>query len=468
MQNGSSRPDKHTGILSGLLRLPRTYLFAGSLGGLVAGLGAGFLAHYYPDSSLGSVVVGAWTFGQIWSALITLVILPVIAVCLVHAVLSMSTVRLAVKLGAATFLVHGLLLLMLLTVTLGLGLWFAPRFASVLPTTGQGATNDPTAGDSANRPTGTDPFTAGALPGAGFWQSLSRFNQQAVFPILVIALVAGGALLRCGEEIRRRVLQGLSWTARITVRGLNLLLLLLPPAIFGLIAPLAWRTGLSLAPAILQLIVYTSGILLLGTLILYGVIFLFGRIAPGHFTRAMLPAQAMALTTRSSLACMPLVLETAINRLGLPRHLAELVLSISVTMFRPSNIIASPFQLLLIAHMMSIELTPAAIAGFVLGKILLSFGAPGVPDSVTFRAMPFWLAAGIPMEGYILHKAVGDIPDMFKTMVNITEDITVVTLVARKAERSNPVTRSIWREARDHVADTDDPARPGHPDRLPG
>jgi len=456
MVNSSGGADNQNTILSGLLRLPRNYLFAGSLAGLGTGLGVGLLAHYFPGSFLRGLLVAAWTVGQIWTVLITLVILPIIAACLVHAVLSFPTGRLAARMGATTFLVHGLLLLLLLTVTLGLGVWFTPRFVSVLPTPGEMVTTTPSSGSPATGSVNPDPFTVDSLPASGFWKFLTRFNQQAVFPILVISLVSGGVLLRCREKTRRRVKQGLAWMADGAVRGLNLLLLLLPAAILGLIAPLAWRTGLSLAPAVLQLIAYTSGILLLATLLLYPVIFLFGRVAPGHFTRAMLPAQTMALTTRSSLACMPLVLETAIHRLGLPRHLAELVLSISVTMFRPSHVIASPFQLLIIAHMMSIELTPLAITGFVLGKIMLSFGAPGVPDSATFRAMPFWLAAGIPMEGYILHKAVGDIPDMFKTVVNVTEDITVVTLVARRAK------------AGDYAADIDDPARPAHPERLPG
>jgi Na+/H+-dicarboxylate symporter len=52
--------------------------------------------------------------------------------------------------------------------------------------------------------------------------------------------------------------------------------------------------------------------------------------------------------------------------------------------------------------------------------------------------MPVFLALGVPLEMIVLTKAIDIIPDMFKTVLNVTESMTIASLVARSNEPERP------------------------------
>ena len=80
---------------------------------------------------------------------------------------------------------------------------------------------------------------------------------------------------------------------------------------------------------------------------------------------------------------------------------------------------------------MSIHASPASIFAFVIGALILSFAVAGVPGSGSLHSIPLYLALGIPLEGIILLNSVESIPDIFETLLNVTADMTVATVVAR-------------------------------------
>jgi Na+/H+-dicarboxylate symporter len=70
--------------------------------------------------------------------------------------------------------------------------------------------------------------------------------------------------------------------------------------------------------------------------------------------------------------------------------------------------------------------------------LLLSFTTAGIPSGGAFVSLPFYIALGIPVEAFTLFKVADAVPDIFKTILNVTADMTVATIVARFAspERS--------------------------------
>lgn len=70
---------------------------------------------------------------------------------------------------------------------------------------------------------------------------------------------------------------------------------------------------------------------------------------------------------------------------------------------------------------------------FVLMVIILSFSSPGVPSGGGIRTIPAYLALGIPIEGVLMFDAVEVIPDIFKTLLNVTGDMTTAIIVSRIA-----------------------------------
>jgi Na+/H+-dicarboxylate symporter len=124
-------------------------------------------------------------------------------------------------------------------------------------------------------------------------------------------------------------------------------------------------------------------------------------------------------------------MEGADKRLGVPTEVGSFVLPLAVSAFKVNRTISSPLKLLFLAHVYGITLDPGTVALFIPTVMLLSFSSPGIPSGGFLVTMPFYLAAGIPVEGIVLLKAVDAVPDIFKTLVNVTADMSVATIVAR-------------------------------------
>jgi proton glutamate symport protein len=76
--------------------------------------------------------------------------------------------------------------------------------------------------------------------------------------------------------------------------------------------------------------------------------------------------------------------------------------------------------------------------------VLLSFSVPGIPGGVLLVMVPVLASVGIPAEGVGILLAVDVIPDMFRTVTNVTADMVAAVIVApvqvTGADASAPVT----------------------------
>jgi Na+/H+-dicarboxylate symporter len=57
--------------------------------------------------------------------------------------------------------------------------------------------------------------------------------------------------------------------------------------------------------------------------------------------------------------------------------------------------------------------------------------SPGIPQEGFSLAMPLYLSMGIPLESYILMKTIDVIPDVAKTLLNVTANMWVLLFVSR-------------------------------------
>ena len=127
------------------------------------------------------------------------------------------------------------------------------------------------------------------------------------------------------------------------------------------------------------------------------------------------------------------------------------MLPLSAALFKPNRTISSTGKLVFLAHVYGVPLGPATLLGFIATVILLSVTAVGVPGGGSaFKTMPAYLAAGIPIEGVVIAEAVETIPDVFKTLLNVTGYLSVATLLSRGARA--PTARPVAEEAPAHAA----------------
>jgi Na+/H+-dicarboxylate symporter len=141
----------------------------------------------------------------------------------------------------------------------------------------------------------------------------------------------------------------------------------------------------------------------------------------------------VAVSTRSSLASLPALIEGGREHLGFPPITTGFVLPFSSSLFKLSTVTAEPVRYLFLAHLFGIGLTLPQTATFLVTLILLSFAGVGVPRGGSgFDTLPAYIAAGVPIEGLVLVVAVDTVPDIAKTLINVTGQMTVATIASPK------------------------------------
>jgi proton glutamate symport protein len=158
---------------------------------------------------------------------------------------------------------------------------------------------------------------------------------------------------------------------------------------------------------------------------------IFGRIRLDRFARGIIPAQVVAFSTQSSLASLPAMVEQARTTLGVSSPTAGLVLPLAVAVFRATSPVANLAVCIFIAHLHGIPLAPAALIAGGLTAIAISIGSVGLPGQISFfiSIAPICLAMGLPIQVLPLLLAVEVIPDIFRTIGNVTADLAAARIV---------------------------------------
>jgi Na+/H+-dicarboxylate symporter len=226
-----------------------------------------------------------------------------------------------------------------------------------------------------------------------------------------------------------KLFQGIGEAALVMVHWL---LCVAPIGIFAVVFGFALQVGMDVAGVLIRFVTLLSCLLIGFTIILYPIAVLAGRVSLRAFARSLYSAQVVALSTRSSLASLPALLDGAKTWLDMPRDIIGFALPFSASAFKVNRTISGPASLLFLAHLYGIHLHPMQIVTFVITTMILSFSSPGIPQGGdAFKTLPVYVAAGIPLEGVILIKVVDVIPDIFKTLVNVTSYMTVSVLLVR-------------------------------------
>jgi proton glutamate symport protein len=288
-----------------------------------------------------------------------------------------------------------------------------------------------------------------AVPTLGQWiSSLVPTNlvkaavDENYLAIVIAAVLFAAAMTRVKPERKALlvgVFQAIADTAGVLV---GWLISLLPLAAFALAFVSGADKGLTVAGNVGIFIVVSCAILIVLTLLMYPLAMVVGRVSLRSFASATAPAQTVAAGTRSSLACLPAMLEGAERGLNMRPEVAAFVLPLSVSSFKLNLALTQPFNLLFISAMFGMHLTPAFMLTFTATMLLLSFTTAGIPSGGAFVSLPFYMSLGIPIEAFTLFKVADAVPDIFKTILNVTADMTVATIVARFALASSPAVDS--------------------------
>ena len=405
------------------IRLPVALTFAALIAGLLAGIAAGLLG---APAMIGEI---AGLIGGLWLKALQMTIIPLVAALLVIGLVQMIY---AARVGTAA----RRMIAVMVVVQLAGGAFTSvvmPMLLRAFPVPqGAGAFLSKT------------PETVGEVPEVlDFLATLVSPNivaaaaETAMLPLTLFFVMFAVAITRLPEAEGERLLGFFHALGNAMLLIIGWVLAAAPVGVLALAYGVGVQSG---GGAFAALGHYVVTVTLMGTF----VFFLAYAIAAGlggkgvfGFARALLPAQAVALSTQSSLASLPAMLDSA-GRLGLRPATAEFVLPLAVVIFRATSAAMNLAVVYYIAALAGVEVSPTvAIAGILIASVI-SLSAVSLPGSISFVVSigPIALAMGVPVEPLALLVAVEMLPDLMRTLGNVTMNVAVTSAVDRGANSS--------------------------------
>jgi Na+/H+-dicarboxylate symporter len=406
---------------------------------LVLGLIGGTLAAKAGDGLREPMIQVASIVGALWLNALKMTVIPLIVALLVSGIARTAEAARGGRIAAisvAFFL--GIFLCSAL-----LGAFFTPVLTGIFPLP-PSAAEAMQAGVASIDPTAS----AGVVPKAqDFVRNIVPSNVIAaasngeVLPLVMFTLLFALAISQIGEQ-RRRALVGLfEAVADALLVVIGWVLAIAPIGVLALAFGLGASAGGGAFAALAYYIVLVASIGLIVTLAAYPVAVLLGGQKLGDFARAMIAPQSVAISTRSSLASLPAMLASARN-LKIREEVADVTLPMAVALFRATGPAMNLAVLYYIAEWMGLEPNlPHAIAA-VFVAVLMSLSAVSLPGEISFVSSiaPIGIALGIPLGPLALLIAVEMVPDIIRTLGNVTMDVAVTSAVDRQTAAKLPKT----------------------------
>jgi len=251
----------------------------------------------------------------------------------------------------------------------------------------------------------------------------------AMLPVILFAVMLGVALTRVSAGKREAALRVVDGFAEAMQRLVVWILEFAPIGVFALAVPLASRLGLSAAGAVIAYVALVVAVTVVAVaVLLYPIGILAGPMSTSAFVSYCAPSQAIAFASRSSLATLPAMVESA-ERAGLPSSASRVVLPLAASVFHFGAAIAQTVGVVFLAHLFGVTLTPPQLASVVVAVVLASFAVPGIPGGSIIAIVPVLAAANLPIDGVGILLAVDTIPDMVRTTANVTGAMTLTAIL---------------------------------------
>jgi Na+/H+-dicarboxylate symporter len=396
---------------------------------LVAGLALGIaLANWAPDVG-GHVLPYTKLVGGLWVHGLQMVIVPLVVALLVVGIAASAEAARAGRI-ALTALLSFMAILWINTL---LSAFLTPLLLRLFPLRADWAAalraSLPPADPNAHIPTLLE-----------FFEKLVPTNivdaaaTDAFLPLTLFAMVFAFAITRLEADRRKVLVDFFQAIADATVVVIGWVLKLAPIGVFCLSLGVGMQAGAAAFGALAHYVAIVSTLGILVMLSAYPLAALGARIGIGRFARAVLPSQVVAVSTSSSLASLPAMLRSS-EAIGAPASVSGVVLPIAVAVFRATSPAMNLAVALYVAHLTGTHIGPGQLAAGVATAAITTMGSVSLPGTVSFFASvaPVAAAMGVPIEALGLLVAVETVPDLFRTLGNVTMDVAVTGIIAARS-----------------------------------
>lgn len=390
--------------------------------GMVLGFITGVVFNLIDSSFINTHIVGGLfaMIGKMFVNALKMLVVPLVIFSLICGVTGIGDIRLLGRVGGKAFAFYMGTTAVAITVAIALALIIAP-----------GANFD-MAGVDVGGITGKEaPSVWDVFAGIVPTNPIQAFANGEMLQIIFYVILIGIAALLLGDRSKPFV-EACEYMNELMMKVVEVVMSFAPYGVFCLIAKTFAEQGIELFLPVMAYVLTLVGALfvhLFGTLML--ILKVFAGLNPVTFMQKMRPAQIFAFSTASSNATIPVTFRAVTQRIGADNSVASFTVPFGATINMDGTAIMQGVATVFLANVYGIEL---GIAGYltVIGMaVLASIGTAGVPGVGLVMLTMVLTQVGLPVEGIALILGVDRLMDMLRTVVNVTGDAVVSTVVAK-------------------------------------
>ncbi len=274
---------------------------------------------------------------------------------------------------------------------------------------------------------------------------LALTDSQRMLQVIIFAIFFGITLLLIPDSASQPVLSFVNGVNEVFLKMVELVMNAAPFFVFALMAGVIAKMADNPAEVleIFKGLLSYSIVLSIGLLIMifafYPALLLLvvRKLGYGSFFKRMSPAQFLAFSTSSSAATLPVTMECVRDNMGVSKNVTNFVLPIGATVNMDGTSLYQAVAVVFMAQMHLVDLTLAQQMTIVLTATLASIGAAAVPSAGLVMMVVVLQSVGLNPAWIAIIFPVDRILDMIRTVVNVTGDATVSTIIAKSEGELN-------------------------------
>jgi len=391
----------------------------------------------------GAAFITAWVkpLGTIFVKLLKLIAVPLILASLIKGISDLKDISKFASIGIKTIAIYVLTTVIAISIGLTLVNIFNPgdgvSDATISKLTETYANNSSVQGkiDEATRQQQSGPldFVVDMIPENAF-SALS--NNKLMLQVIFLAIFLGISLLLIGEKSAKPLKDVFDSLNDVVLKMVDLIMLTAPYAVFALLANVVVSSG---DPELLYALLFYALVVVGGLLLMVCFYLILVAVAvkknPFWFLKQISPAQLLAFSTSSSAATLPVTMERVEEHVGVDKEVSSFVLPVGATINMDGTSLYQAVAAVFIAQALNFDLSFTDQLMIVLTALLASIGSAAVPGAGMVMLVIVLESVGFPADklaiGLALIFAVDRPLDMCRTVINVTGDATVSTLIAK-------------------------------------
>lgn len=389
---------------------------------LFAGIAFGYVLNFMggvENEIINGYVLPFFQFiGDLFIKLIKMIVVPLVFFCIIDAALSLGDIKKLRSIGIKTII------------------WFLATGA-ISATIGLILANIIKPGRGLQLGTAETAMEVKELP--GIYQTLldlipsnpfQALTSGEMMQIIVFSLFLGFAIISIGKEAQQ-LCDIISLCSRTMFKVIDMILGIIPYGVFSLMTVALAKYGVAIFGPVLKFILTDYLACIIMSTVGYGIFLtVIGKVNPMKFWRKAFEPWMIAFSTCTSSAALPVSMEVAPKKMGVPRDIASFVLPLGCTAQMNGTCAYFGIVVLFAAQLYGVELSIQQQIMLVVQATFLSVGCAATPQIGLVISLTLMTQMGLPLDAYALVAGIYRIIDQIHTSTNSVGDLVASVCIS--------------------------------------